>query len=144
MPRLKSLEELRKLRDEVKRDMAVRDRAGAKIVVAMGTCGIAVGAREVMGALLRELEATRAEARVETVGCQGLCAHEPLVAVEPPGLPRVVYGNVQPGMVSRLVREHVIGGQPVREWALTGRDLMGCFGDSNGAEDADQGETKHE
>jgi NADP-reducing hydrogenase subunit HndB len=144
MPRLKSLEELRKLRDEVKRDMAVRDQAGTRIVIAMGTCGIAVGAREVMSALLRELESTRAEARVETVGCQGLCAHEPLVAVEPPGEPRVVYGKVQPEMVARLVREHVMEHQPVKEWALTERELRGRFGTGNGADEADQGEPSHE
>jgi len=144
MPRLKSLEELRRLRDEVKRDMAVRDQAGTRIVIAMGTCGIAVGAREVMGALLRELDSTRAEARVETVGCQGLCAHEPLVAVEPPGQPRVVYGRVQPGMVGRLVREHVMEGRPIREWALTERDLTGRFESGNGADEDGQGETRNE
>jgi NADP-reducing hydrogenase subunit HndB len=127
MPKLKSFDELRKLRDEVRRDMVVRDRTGTKIVIAMGTCGIAVGARDVVSAFLEELRGQNIDAHLETVGCQGLCAREPLVAFDEPGKARIVYGNVQPDMAARLVREHLVEGRPVKEWVLTDRDLMGRF-----------------
>ena len=47
MPRLKNIEELKKIRQEAQKDLAVRTQTGTRIIVGMGTCGIAAGAREV-------------------------------------------------------------------------------------------------
>ncbi len=122
MPRLNSLEELKKLREEVRKDLLVRVKTGTRIVIAMGTCGIAVGARETMSAMLRELAQNNIEAHVETVGCLGLCAKEPLVTVEQSGQPRVIYGNIKAHMVPRLVQEHLVSGRIIGEWKLSDRD----------------------
>lgn len=84
----------------------------------MGTCGIAAGAREVMRAILDELQKREIEAHVTTVGCIGMCVREPLVDIEQAGGPRITYGNIKPVMVPRLIEEHLINGRIVEEWVV--------------------------
>ena len=118
MPKLKSLDDLRRLREEAQRDISIRQQTETKITVGMGTCGIAAGARETMQAILQELERRQIEAHVATVGCIGMCSKEPLVDVEQAGKPRITYANVHPEMVSRLIQEHLVEGNVVDEWAF--------------------------
>lgn len=118
MPKVKSLDELRKLRDQVKDDISTRIETGTTIIVGMGTCGIAAGARETMHAIMQELEKRQINAHVRTVGCIGMCSREPLVDIEQAGKPRVTYGNVTPEMVSRLIDEHLKNGHVVNEWVV--------------------------
>jgi NADP-reducing hydrogenase subunit HndB len=118
MSKLKSIEELKKLRENLLKGMQVRTQTGTRVIVGMGTCGIAAGAREVMQAILNELDRRKIEANVETTSCIGMCAREPLVDIEQAGLPRVTYGNIKPEYVPRLIEEHLIKGQVVVEWAV--------------------------
>lgn len=118
MPKLKSIEDLKKVREEAQQSLKVRLETGTRIIVGMGTCGIAAGARDVMHAILQELDKRQIEAHVETVGCIGMCTHEPLVDIEQAGQPRITYGNVKPDMVPRLIEEHLINGRVVEEWAI--------------------------
>ena len=118
MPKLKSLEELRTLRESLQRDIKARTETSTTITVGMGTCGIAAGAREVMHAILAELEARNIDAHVTTVGCIGMCSKEPLVDIQQGDEPRVTYGNVTPAMVPRIIEEHLIGGKVVDEWVV--------------------------
>ena len=118
MPKLKTLEDLQKLREQAQKDLKVRSETGTKIMVGMGTCGIAAGARETMHAILDELKKRKIEAHVTTVGCIGMCIKEPLVDIEQAGKPRITYGNVKPDMVPRLLDEHLIKGQVVAEWVV--------------------------
>lgn len=118
MPKLKTLEDLKKLREEAQQDLKIRLETGTKITVGMGTCGIAAGARETMHAILEELKKRNIEAHVTTVGCIGMCIKEPLVDIEQAGKPRITYGNVKPDMVPRLIEEHLIKGNVVEEWVV--------------------------
>lgn len=118
MARLKNIEELKKLRNEAQKDLSVRTQTGTRIIIGMGTCGIAAGAREVMHAVLRELETRKIEAHVETVGCVGMCAQEPLVDIEQAGKSRVRYANITPALVPRLIEDHLIKGLVIQEWAI--------------------------
>lgn len=118
MPRVKSLDDLRKLREQVKDDITTRIETGTTIIVGMGTCGIAAGARETMQAILKELDKRDITAHVRTVGCIGMCSREPLVDIEQAGAPRVTYGNVNPDMVPRLIEEHLKNGRVVEEWVV--------------------------
>jgi len=118
MPKLKSLEDLQQLRQQLQRDIKARAETTTTITVGMGTCGIAAGAREVMHAILAELDRRSINAHVTTVGCIGMCSKEPLVDIQQGNEPRVTYGNVTPDMVPRLIEEHLVGGRVVEEWVV--------------------------
>ena len=118
MPKLKSLADLKRVREEAQQSLKVRLDTGTTITVGMGTCGIAAGARDTMHAVLEELAKRQIDAHVTTVGCIGMCVKEPLVDIEQAGRPRVTYANVRPDMVPRLVEDHLIKNQPVAEWII--------------------------
>jgi len=124
MPQVKSLQDLKRIREEARKDIKVRLETGTTITVGMGTCGIAAGARETMLAILEELRRREIDAHVTTVGCIGMCSKEPLVDIEQAGHQRITYRNVRPDMVSRLIEEHLIKGNVIQEWAFgrVGRD----------------------
>lgn len=119
MTKLKSIEELKKIREEARKDLLTRVQTGTRIIIGMGTCGIAAGARDSLQAVLRELEAKNIEAHVETVGCVGMCAKEPLIDIEQAGKARVRYGNITADKVPRLIEEHLVRGQVIQEWAIS-------------------------
>jgi NADP-reducing hydrogenase subunit HndB len=133
MPRLKSLDELRRLREKAQQELSIRQQTTTKITVGMGTCGIAAGARETMQAILGELKERGIEAHVATVGCIGMCSKEPLVDIEQAGKPRVTYANVHPNMVPRLIEEHLLNGRVVDEWAF-GRIPLDGIGSASQSE----------
>lgn len=115
MTTLKNLEDLRKLRETAK--AAVEERFGGeiKIIIGMGTCGIAAGAREVMTALLEEMRKRNISAMVTQTGCIGMCEKEPLVDIKRPNEARITYGHVTPADAKRLVAEHVLHGRVVED-----------------------------
>lgn len=117
MPKLKSVGDLTRLHKKIKSREADR-QAGTTIYIGMGTCGIAAGARETMDAIRAQLARRKIEANVTTVGCLGMCVREPLVDIQKPGGLRVTYANVKPGMVARLIEEHIVKGKPVTEWVI--------------------------
>ena len=125
MPKLKSIEDLKRLREQAQNELTVRQQTTTKITVGMGTCGIAAGARETMQEILKELDARKIEAHVATVGCIGMCSKEPLVDIEQAGKPRVTYANIHPNMVSRLIEEHLVKGNVVSEWVFGRVPLTG-------------------
>ncbi|EDY37987.1 ferredoxin [Cyanobium sp. PCC 7001] len=45
--------------------------------------------------------------------CLRICAEGPVLLVWPEG---IVYGGVTPERIERIVREHVVGGEPVEDW----------------------------
>jgi NADP-reducing hydrogenase subunit HndB len=118
MPRLKSLQDLQKLRTQLQQDIKARGDASTTITVGMGTCGIAAGAREVMRAILDELAERTIDAQVTTTGCIGMCAKEPLVDIQQGDEPRVTYGNVTPAVVPRIIEEHLVKGSVAEEWVV--------------------------
>ncbi len=117
MPKIKDLEELKRLKADAQRSLRVREGTTTKIVVGLGTCGIAAGAREVMHAILDELARRDIEATVATTGCVGMCVQEPLVDVEQAGR-RVTYGKMTPERVPTLIEEHLVRGNIVAEWVV--------------------------
>lgn len=118
MPKLKSVQELTRAREEAKRNVKLRTDTGASILVGMGTCGIAAGARDTMQTIQKELAARQIDAYVGSVGCIGMCAKEPLIDVQQAGGMHILYANVQPDMVPRLIEQHLLKGEPVKEWVI--------------------------
>ena len=109
-----TLDALRKLRDEKKQALDLRDseNKNVQIVVGMGTCGIAAGAKETFGAIIDSIAEKRlSNVLVRQTGCMGLCHSEPTVEVIAPGMPAIIYGNVDPAVGRQIVERHVIGHQ---------------------------------
>jgi len=118
MPKLASLQELTRVRETAKSTLHSRQNTGTVIRVGMGTCGIAAGARETFHSLEEELGKCSIGAYVGVVGCIGMCVREPLVEVQQAGRARVLYGNLTAEKVPRLIAEHLIKGEPVKEWVI--------------------------
>lgn len=113
-------DDLDKIGDTIKRTMLLREGTGrAKVIVHMGTCGIAAGARTVMKAFMDEIETREIKDVLLTISsCAGLCSREPMVTVELTGEPAVKYVDLTPGKAKRIFEEHVLGGKIVTEYAL--------------------------
>ena len=113
---MKTLEDLKRLREQVQAENRLRHEGQIQIIVGMGTCGIAAGAREVMNAILDELAKRRlTDVTVRQTGCIGMCEKEVLVDVVRPNEPRITYGKVKPTDVPKIIAEHVVNGRIVEE-----------------------------
>jgi NADP-reducing hydrogenase subunit HndB len=117
---IKSLEDLKRIREEALEKKMMRTNAGkAQISVSMGTCGIAVGADETMKAILGEIADENLSGIIVTqTGCIGLCEQEPVVQVQVGDQPRVVYGKVSPSVAKQIVKEHIASGKVVKAYKI--------------------------
>jgi NADP-reducing hydrogenase subunit HndB len=117
MTTVKSLEDLKKLREQALEKRKVKAAEGnTQVTVAMGTCGIAAGARETMKAVLDIIEKESISGIiVSQTGCIGLCEREPIVQVTVGEEPKVTYGKVTADVARRIMKEHVGQGKVVKE-----------------------------
>jgi len=88
-----------------------------RIVVGLGTCGIAAGGNKVMDAIKKEVAARKLDVDVDFTSCIGMCFAEPAVEIGLPGQASVVYGGIYPDKVAQLIESHVVGKKPVNELA---------------------------
>ena len=114
-----TLDDLRKLRSRVQSDLKRRDSEGKtiQIIVGMGTCGIASGAKIILDKFITLLneKGISENAIIRQTGCMGHCENEPTVEVIVPDMPKVVYGNVKESTVEKIVNEHIINKKPVED-----------------------------
>ncbi|MCC5912574.1 MAG: (2Fe-2S) ferredoxin domain-containing protein [Clostridiaceae bacterium] len=117
---MKTIAELNKIRQESLERVNLRhDRKGTRIVVFMGTCGIAAGARPVLMALIEEVNKRNIENVVVTqAGCKGACRLEPTVEVYKQGEEKVTYVYMTPEKARKVIAEHIVSGQIVDEYAI--------------------------
>lgn len=118
---IKSLEELEKIREQAKDmiNLRVDNELKTRVVVGLGTCGIAAGARPVMLAILDELKKRNIDNVVVTeTGCIGLCQYEPLIDVIKPDQPKVTYVNMNPEKAREVVVKHIINNQVIDEFVV--------------------------
>lgn len=120
MTAIKSLDELKKLREEALAKRKVRtEGSGVQVIVAMGTCGIAAGARETMKTILNQIETQNiSRIVVSQTGCIGLCEKEPIVQVVVGDAPKVTYGKVTSEVAVQIMTEHVVGGNVVKNFVI--------------------------
>ncbi len=88
------------------------------IFIGMATCGLASGAIEVKAAFEEALTERKIDAHIIPVGCLGHCYAEPLVIVDKPGFPPILYHDVTPGKARLLVKAFLEEGDPVFEQVL--------------------------
>lgn len=118
---MKSLEELRAIREKMKQQMDLRgpNEDHIRVVVGMATCGIAAGARPVMLKFMEEINKREmSNVTVSQTGCIGMCRLEPMVDVYMPGKEKVTYVHMTPEKVGRVVAEHIVNGRPVTEFTI--------------------------
>lgn len=115
MSTIKSLEDLKKAREEALKKRDLKTASGAiQVIVGMGTCGIAAGARDTMKSILDTIEKDEISGVIVTqTGCIGLCEKEPIVQVVIGEQPKVSYGKVTPEVARRIMKEHVVNGKAV-------------------------------
>lgn len=118
---MKSLEELRKIREEMQGQVSLRseDHKQTRVVVGMATCGIASGARPILTALAEAVQNNNLDnITVNQTGCIGLCQYEPVVEVIEPNKDKVTYVNMTKDKALEVVNLHLIGGEPVIKYTI--------------------------
>jgi NADP-reducing hydrogenase subunit HndB len=107
---IKSLEELKALRNSLQQQVDLREKGEApdaemiEVLVGMGTCGIAAGARDSFNKILDVIAAKELrDIKVISVGCIGFCHMEPTVQVNIPGKEPVVYGKITEEIVEEFI-----------------------------------------
>jgi len=119
MAKIKSLEELLKIKAEAQAGIDLREKGEGiedliQIKVAMATCGIASGAREIMNYMIEEMNAKGIQNAVVTqTGCMGYCYAEPTIEVTAKGQEPVVYGDVTMEKAKLIIEKHIINGELV-------------------------------
>jgi len=120
--KISSVEELKKLREQVRGQVDLR--GGAKenrVTVHMGTCGIAAGARDILAALADELvKSSIGNVTLRQSGCIGLCDQEPMMTYTDSSGRDYLYVQLNRAKVRDIVASHILAGKPVAEYILEG------------------------
>ena len=120
---MKSLEELRAIREKMQGKVGVRaeNENQTRVIVGMATCGIASGARPVLTALSDAVQEQNLTDKISVTqtGCIGLCQYEPIVEVMEPGKEKVTYVKMNPEKALEVLRVHLLGGQVVTKYTLS-------------------------
>lgn len=103
-----TLDSLRQFRNEQKKT-DVQGSSNIKVIVGMGTCGIAAGAKDALNVFLGEAYIRKIDnLHVHQTGCMGLCHAEPTVEVIMDGMPNTLYGKVDGNAAKRIVADHIL------------------------------------
>ena len=108
MNKVKTLDDLRKMRESLRTSLDLREKSNnpeqmVQIKVAMANCGIAAGAKEVMSYFIEALDRERVDALVTQTGCMGYCYAEPTVEITVPGKEPIVFGRVNKAKVDEII-----------------------------------------
>lgn len=118
MEKIKSLADLKRIRDEKQSGMQNREKGEMEesmvlVKVAMATCGIASGAKETMEFMIGALEKRGVEALVTQTGCMGYCYAEPTIEVTLPGEEPLVFGGVTREKADEIIEKYIKDGELV-------------------------------
>lgn len=116
MSKIKSLADLKKMRDEVRSKITLRERSDSpdervQVRVAMATCGIASGAKDVMEFMIDSFEKRNVDAVVTQTGCMGYCYAEPTIEVKVPGKDPIVFGYVDVNKADEIIEKYIKNGE---------------------------------
>lgn len=119
--KMKNLEELKKIREKVRKDLELRSgKYKTKIVVCLGTCGIAAGARETMNTLINLIDQhDTPDTIVTTAGCAGFCEQEPMIQLYQEDKEPVVYGKVDQKAAEEIFEKHLLKGEIVEKYLFS-------------------------
>lgn len=118
---MKSLEELKAIRERMQGKVGMRSESATqtRVVVGMATCGIASGARPVLNVLADEVQKRGLTNIVVTqTGCIGLCQYEPLVEIYEPGKEKVTYIKMNVDKAMEVLEQHLVRGHVLAKYTL--------------------------
>ena len=118
MEKIKSLAELKQMQESFLAKTVMRDNSDGPnslivVKVAMATCGIASGAKEVMEVFIEEFKKRNIEAIVTQTGCMGYCYAEPTVEITKPGNGPLTFGYVDVKKASKIIDKYVLNNELV-------------------------------
>ena len=118
---MKSLAELAAIREKMQNKVVIREGMGTtRVVVGMATCGIAAGARPVLGAFVEGVNTNGLTDKVAVTqtGCIGICQYEPVVEIFEEGKEKVTYVKLDAAKAAEIVEKHLKGGKIVEEYTI--------------------------
>jgi NADP-reducing hydrogenase subunit HndB len=120
MDKVKSLEDLKRIREQALQKREAKTISGQKeVIVGMGTVGIAAGARETLKAILDYIEKENLkDVLVRQTGNIGLDSWEPIVQVVVGAEPKVTYGKVTPDVARQIMKDHITDGKVVKSHVI--------------------------
>lgn len=118
---MKSLAELKAIRDKAQSSVNLRAESGAskKVLVGMATCGIAAGARTVLNAVVEEVAKKGLhDVLVTQIGCIGICQYEPVMEVTDADGTKTTYVKMTAEKAVQVVNDHVVNGNVVSAYTI--------------------------
>ncbi len=118
MEKIKSLADLKKMQENLRAKFdlsgnSIDPDAKINVKVAMATCGIASGAKEVMEVFIEEFAKRNIDAVVTQTGCMGYCYAEPTVEITKPGNEPITFGYVDVKKASKIIDKYVLNNELV-------------------------------
>jgi NADP-reducing hydrogenase subunit HndB len=118
MEKIKTLADLKKMQELLRTKIDLREKsnhpeARIQVKVAMATCGIASGAKEVMEVFMEEFTKRNIDAIVTQTGCMGYCYAEPTVEITMPGAQPVTFGYVDAKKASKIIDKYILNNELV-------------------------------
>ena len=116
---MKSLEDLKRMREEALKKVEMREEGkDFRVVVGMAPCGIAAGARPVLNRLVEETAAKNYNCVVTQTGCIGMCVYEPIVEVYGKDGSHTTYVHMTPAKAEKVLEQHIGKGEVVEEYTV--------------------------
>ena len=118
MTKVKTLADLKRMKDQLKDSLDAREKGETaeqlvQVKVAMATCGIASGAKDVMSFMIDAFKKRCVNGVVTQTGCMGYCYAEPTIEVTLPGKDPVVFGEVNIKKADEIIEVYVKTGELV-------------------------------
>lgn len=123
---MKTLAELQAIRDKMQTQVGLRHDSEEKtrVVIGMATCGIAAGARPVLGAFAQLVEEKGlTNVSVTQTGCIGLCQYEPIVEITVPGQEKVTYIKMDADKAREVFEQHLQRGVIIAKYTINSADI---------------------
>ncbi|MEG0368258.1 MAG: (2Fe-2S) ferredoxin domain-containing protein [Coprobacillus sp.] len=117
---MKSLEDLKKIRDAAQNKMSMRmeEEQKYRVVVGMATCGIAAGARPVLNAIVEEVAKAKLPVTVLQTGCIGMCTLEPIVEIYDKDDNKTTYVLIDAKKAKEIVDRHLMRDEVVEDYTI--------------------------
>ena len=118
MAKVKSLAELKAMKEKLQSNIDLREKsdnpeAMVQIKVAMATCGIASGAKQVMEHMMEKADELKLSVVFTQTGCMGYCHAEPTIEVKVPGRDPIIFGHVDNKKADEILEKYVVNNELV-------------------------------